>query len=382
MKQIFALGITFLFVATFVTPMVVGFDIDSKHEINNRYIEGHKKCRNGAGSYTLNDSIIHSHSNKLIDETPPEVEIISPKHGSTYNDIYVDFSIKYTDDTGFSRFKLEWGGQHGSGGLSYSVETTKIHYYNDTYWSSFPGYNWMIAFVYDDAGNFGYDFSLYYVDITGNGTPSGNPPVVEIITPQNNCIIYTQDISVSIKCVDDVGIVDFGYAIGSKNRQQGGGRTVWNELIFFFNETKTVRPGLNWIFGIAYDENGSIGYDFGFFTYNTSKDIYSPKVEIGHPQNEKLYLFGNDYDIPWNLSIVIGEFRISASILDYEEHLQNTLLYLNDELLLNETYSDEIFDIISWEPDKFLLGFYEIRIIASDSFGNTGYDQLTCLVIS
>jgi len=328
-------------------------------------------------------SQIQNNKDTTYDDSPPSVQIISPKHGSIINESQFNVSIICTDDVGIVKFSLNYCGKYYAGGIGKGFSPKKYYQHNMTMFSK-KGYHWMVACAYDEYGNFGYDYSVYYCDEPGNTTPMGTPPEVEILKPENNSIVYIKNASFSVECKDDDGIVTFSRGYGSKYGSGCGGGSMWHDPYHFYhNETIKSYPGHNWVFAMAYDENGSVGYDLNLYYYNTSKDIYPPTIDILFP-NEGDFIFCEKLlcDIKMDIAVIIGNFWIVSLVNDIENHLSATQIYLNDDLIeFDPYYNDSSWYAIMWDCDRFLFGFYEIKIIASDSFGNTASEKINCFVI-
>lgn len=326
---------------------------------------------------------IQNNKDTEYDDSSPSVEIIFPKHGSVINESRFNVSIICTDDLGMGCFELTYGGKYGGGSFGKGFSPTNYYQYNRTlnFWE---GYNWIIAYTYDLNGNLGYDLSVFYFNKSGNQPPIGTPPEVVILKPENNSIVYVRNATFSVECRDDDGIERFSRGYGGRYGCGSGGGGIWGDSYHFYhNETIKSYPGHNWIFAIAYDINGSVGYDLNLYYYNTSKDIYPPTINILYP-NEGDFTFCEKFlcDIKMDIAVVIGKFWIAGLVYDMEDHLSITQIYLNDDLIEFDPYSDSRMCVIIWDCDRFLFGFYEIKIIASDSFGNTATEKINCFVIN
>ena len=313
---------------------------------------------------------------------PPKVEIISPVNDSIIHEKFANFSIKCSDDTYVISLIIEYGDLDGNGGIAIGLKN-KTYFFNFTHYAS-PGYNWMVATAYDEFGNYGQNISIYYYETPKKPYPQGKPPSVKIISPSNGEVIYSRDAKVLVECKSDKNIVAVSYAWGGKNGGGGGSESVLspstNYTFYFF--PYRVYPGYNWVYAFAYDEERNIGYDHVVYYYNTSKDCYPPEIEIWWPPVGQLIIFNRIIcDLPYNFSIVVGNFKFLASAIDNEEHLQKMQLYLDDEIVVDKECGG-LSDIIYWDCNKLLFGWYRLRITAIDSFNNFAEKEQIYFIIN
>lgn len=220
----------------------------------------------------------------------------------------------------------------------------------------------------------------------------GNPPIVEILYPQNGSIVYTRYSNISVKCSDDTGLKSVDLEYGGEHYSVGYGRGIHPPCkIYYLNRSmhRRIRPGYVWIVAKAYDEDGNIGIDTAVFYYNDSNDpdLYPPEIEFWTPRKGEIYIFGKllhrifDINII-NYSIVIGKFEIVADVDDPESHLQKVELYIDNKVVYEEEYSNLSWDVIHWNCNKLIIGMHEIKIVASDSYGNSASEKLNCFIIN
>ena len=320
-------------------------------------------------------------SNAILNN-PPKVEIISPVNNSIIHNKFANFSIKCYDDTYIYFLDIEYGSPDESGGIGIGARN-KTLFFNCTHFAS-PGYNWVVATAYDEFANYGQNISIYYYETPEKPYPKGKPPTVKIISPSNGDVVYSRDVKISVECKSNKNIVAVDYAWGGKNGGGGGGQNVYppsNNYTFYFYPYR-VYPGYNWVYAFAYDESGNIGYDNIFYYYNTSLDTYPPEIEIWWPPKGKLILFNRELcDLPYNFSVVIGNFRFFALAIDDEEHLQFLKLYL-DEKLVMEKECNGMMDSLYWDCDRLLLGWHKLKIIATDSFNNSASKERAYFIIN
>ena len=231
------------------------------------------------------------------------------------------------------------------------------------------------------------------VESSLNGKESlfGNPPVVEILYPQNGSIVYTRHSNISVKFTDDTGLTSIDLEYGGEHYSVGTGAGINPPCkIFYFNRSmQKVRPGYVWIVAKAYDEDGNIGIDTATFYYNDSNDpdLYPPEINLWTPRKGSIYIFGKSlprfFDINiLNYSIVIGKFEIYAHIDDLEGHLQKVELYIDNEVVHEQEYSNKYWDSIHWDCNKLIIGMHEIKIVAIDSSNNSAMEKLNCFIIN
>lgn len=321
-------------------------------------------------------------SNISVD-SPPKVEILSPVNNSIIYDKFANFSIKCYDDTYVTSLHIQYSSEYEGVGVIGIGLRNKTFFFNYTHFA-FPGYNWIVATAYDEFANYGQNISIYYYETPEKPYPKGEPPIVRIISPSNGDVVYSRDVKIIIECKSNENIVAVDYAWGGKYGSGGGSQRVYppsNNYSFYFFPYRLC-PGYNWVYVFAYSENGSIGYDNIVYYYNTSKDIYPPEIEIRWPPTGKLILFNREIcRLPYNFSIVIGNFKFFASVEDYEEHLQKIQLYLDNRLII-EKESDGVFDTIYWDSNRLLLGWHILRVVAIDSFNNSAEKQRNYFIIN
>ena len=223
------------------------------------------------------------------------------------------------------------------------------------------------------------------------GLISSSPPVVEILYPQNGSIVYTRYSNISVKFSDDTGLTSFDLEYGGKHYTVGYGGGVYPpSKIFYLNRSmERIKRGYVWIVAKAYDEDGNIGIDTVIFYYDDSNDtdLFPPEIGIWRPMVGQIYILGRPVDRIldinlMNFSIVISKFEIVADIDDPEGHLQTVELYIDDELVYEENYTSRWWDFIIWDCDKFIIGKYEIKIVATDSYNNSAMEKLNCFIIN
>jgi len=236
----------------------------------------------------------------------------------------------------------------------------------------------VIATVLPVSGNVG---------VESTSMLSNNPPIVEILYPQNGSIVYTRDSNISVKYADDTGLTDVDLEYGGE-RYTVGYITGINPpvKIYYLNRSmQRIRPGYVWIVAKAYDEDGNIGIDTAVFYYNDSNDpdLYPPEIDFWTPRKGDFYVFDRfirTFNI--NFSIVIGKFEIVAKVDDLESHLQKVELYIDNEIVYEQKYSNSSWDFIRWDCDKLLIGMHEIKIVAIDSYNNSATEKLNCFIIN
>jgi len=236
----------------------------------------------------------------------------------------------------------------------------------------------LIATVLPISGNVG---------VESTSMLSNNPPVVEILYPQNGSIVYTRDSNISVKYIDDTGLTDVALEYGGKRYTVGYSTNINPPCkIFYLNRSmQQIRSGYVWIVAKAYDEDGNIGIDTAVFYYNDSNDpdLYPPEIDFLVPKKGCFYVFDRFIRIfNINLSIVIGKFEILARIGDLESHLQKVELYIDNEIVYEQEYSNSSWDFIRWDCDKLLIGMHEIKIVAIDSHDNSAMQKLNCFIIN
>jgi len=236
----------------------------------------------------------------------------------------------------------------------------------------------LIATVLPVSGNVG---------VESTSMLSNNPPIVEILYPQNGSIVYTRHSNISVKCTDDTGLTYIDLDYGGKQYTVGSGAGINPPCkIFYFNVSmQHIRPGYVWIVAKAYDEDGNIGMDTATFYYNDSNDpdLCPPEINFWTPEKGDFYVFDRfirTFNI--NFSIVIGKFEIVASVDDLETHLQKVELYIDNEVVYEQEYSNSSWDFIHWDCDKLLIGMHEIKIVAIDSSNNSAMEKLNCFIIN
>jgi hypothetical protein len=224
-----------------------------------------------------------------------------------------------------------------------------------------------------------------------NVAPSsiGNPPTVKILYPENGSTIYTRYSNITVKCSDDVGVkyIDveyggYGYMVGYAS----GINPPCKEYYYNVSLAK-MNPGCVWVFAKAYDVDGNFGIDTIIFYYDDSNDtdLYPPEITLSTPRKGHIYFFGESLDRYFknlNFSVVLGKFEVVASIDDQERHLQKVEMYIGGELVLERDFSNESGDLIIWDCNKRLIGRYEIKIVATDSYNNTATERLNCFIIN
>ena len=235
----------------------------------------------------------------------------------------------------------------------------------------------LIATVLPVSGN---------VDVENNSMLS-NPPIVEILYPQDGSIVYTRRSNISVKCTDDTGLTSIDLQYGGDHYTVGTSRGIDPPVkIFYFNMSmERIRPGYVWIVAKAYDEDGNVGIDTAVFYYNNSNDpdLYPPEINLWMPRKGGFYVFDRSirtFNI--NCSIVIGKFEIRALVDDVENHLQKVEFYIDNEVVYEQEYSNESGDSIHWDCDKLLIGMHEIKIVAIDSYDNSAVEKLNCFIIN
>ena len=216
---------------------------------------------------------------------------------------------------------------------------------------------------------------------------SNNPPVVEIIYPTNGSIVYTRNSNISVKYADDTGLEKIELDYGGDGYQVGFGTGFYPPVkIYYLNRSmRRIRPGYNWILALAYDEEGNIGMDTAIFYYNDSNDpdLYPPETYFLHPREGDFYVFDKfRRTLNINYSIVIGKFNVVAIAEDLEWNLQKVELYIDNEVVYEQEYSNSSWDFIHWDCDKLLIGMHEIKIVAIDSYDNSAMEKLNCFIIN
>lgn len=256
LSKTLVVGVIFLFIVTSVIPSVVGNNERLNNKDYTKVVENTKEQM-----YFFNNS--------------PKVEIINPKNGSVVNNSSVNISVKFTDDNGIKYYYTIRGGYNYSGGGGGRLKEPKMcHFYNKTIFIS-PGYNLIFTTAYDEEGNVGYDFSLYYYN-SNNSIPMNIPPKIEILTPENGSVVYDKNVRMCVKCTDDDGIVKFTYAnCGAPGGGSGGTGFPEPLLEYYYNHTvRNVYTGYNWILAWAYDVNDNIGYDITMYRYDEMKNSF------------------------------------------------------------------------------------------------------------
>jgi len=223
--------------------------------------------------------------------------------------------------------------------------------------------------------------------LDGKELLSGNPPIVEILYPQNGSIVYTRYSNISVKFTDDTGITEVDLEYGGEHYTVGYGRGINPPCkIYYLNRSmQRIQRGYVWIVAKAYDEDGNIGIDTAIFYYNDSNDpdLYPPEIEIWTPRRGNFYVFDKLLrTLNINYSIVIGKFKILAGADDLEGHLQKVEFYIDNEVVHEQEYSNSSWDMISWDCDKLLIGMHEIKIVAIDSSNNSAMEKLNCFIIN
>jgi hypothetical protein len=216
--------------------------------------------------------------------------------------------------------------------------------------------------------------------------PMDSPPQVEIIKPKNGTTTHKRHTNISIKCTDDNGIIYFKLQYGARHYTHT--QTFYlgsaQKTYYFNGTTRKIEQGYNWMIAIAYDETGNIGTNTSNFYYNASKDTYPPEIDIWRPNKGYLYILNEfiRYYPSINYSIILGKFNIVVVIADYEGNLQNIKLYLDERIIINQTLSNATFKGIQWDCHRPLLGMHVIKIVATDTYGNSATEQLKCFVIN
>lgn len=255
MKRLLAIGVIFLLIGINVIPSVGG---------NNGRLN--KK------DYTK--VIVNTKEQTYFFNNSPKVEIINPKNGSIVYNSSVNVSIKYSDDNGIENYGMMYGGYNYSGGYGGGLgEPEKYYFFNKTLIVT-PGYNLIFATAYDEEGNVGYDFSIYYY-YSNNPIPTDTPPKVEILIPENGSVVYDKNVSMCVKCTDDEGIVKV-FSTYCGRTGGGGSSAVLTEpqLEYYYNHTIRAMIGYNWILAWSYDVNDSIGYDLTLYRYDEMKTFF------------------------------------------------------------------------------------------------------------
>ena len=225
--------------------------------------------------------------------------------------------------------------------------------------------------------------------LEGKGTVISSPPVVEILYPEDGSTIYTRYTNFSVKFIDDTGLTNVEVSYGGENYGIGYGTGVYPpSKIFYFNESLIkMRPGYVLIVAKAFDEDGNIGIDTAIFFYDDTNDtdLYPPEIRILSPHKGQIYIFGESlsrYFDRINCSIVIGKFEIISLIEDIGSHLQKVEIYVDDEVVYEQEFSNEFSELIDWNCNKFLIGMHEIKIVAIDSYDNSAMEKLNCFIIN
>ena len=204
----------------------------------------------------------------------PIVEIINPKNGSIVYNSSVNISIKYSDDNGITNYQMIYGTYNSSGGYGGGFSEPKKYYLFNKTITVVPGYNLIFATAYDEEGNVGHDFSVYYY-YSNNPIPTDTPPKVEILIPENGSVVYDKNVSMRAKCTDDDGIVIFYRSYcGIFGGGVGGSGFMEPQSEYYYNDTIRAFTGYNWILAWAYDVNGSIGYDITLYRYDEMKTFF------------------------------------------------------------------------------------------------------------
>jgi len=218
---------------------------------------------------------------------------------------------------------------------------------------------------------------------------SANPPVVEILSPQDGSIIYSRYTNISIVCSDDTGLTSAKIEYGGEHYTVGYGTGINPPCqIYYLNRSmEKIRRGYVWIVARAYDEDGNIGMDTAVIFYNDSndQDLYPPEINIWKPLEGYIYIFGNSVHHIFrliNYSIVIGRFKILVHIEDPEGHLQKVELYIDNEVVYENEISDDWWEFIDWNCNKFIIGMHEIKIVAIDCSDNSATEELNCFIIN
>lgn len=333
-----------------------------------------------------------------ISDPPPVVEILNPSNGSILNDNQTNLSIKVSDNIGVFRVFYKYISFEGSqgGGFILPFEPNPILFINETI-EAHPGYNLYFVVAFDEYGNMGYDFVFYFYETPDRPFPKGDKPSTKFIYPVDGMNIDRKTIDVSsISKDDNVGIEEY-YACGiGIDYSWGFGHGNVKEYTYFFNNIVNVSHGHNVYFSLTQNYNGVIKYDlvlayFNSSNVNTSEDVYPPKITVQYPR-KGLSIMCNDYtNIPIRFPMVIGAFGIWGWVSDTEGNLEDVSIYIDDKFQIHfdETniYDYDFFDWpygyqIWWYRDGFLFGVHDIKIVATDSYGNVGINEFKCFIIN
>jgi len=272
MKRLLAIGVIFLLIGISVIPSVGG---------NNGRLN--KK------DYTK--VIVNTKEQTYFFNNSPKVEIINPKNGSIVYNSSVNISIKYSDDNGITNYQMIYGTYNSSGGYGGGFSEPKKYYFFNKTITIAPGYNLIFATAYDEEGNVGHDFSVYYY-YSNNPIPTDTPPKVEILIPENGSVVYDKNVSMRAKCTDDDGIVIFYRSYcGIFGGGGGGSGFMEPQSEYYYNDTIRALTGYNWILAWAYDVNGSIGYDITLYRYDEMKTSFIIGVIIGKKEMDNYTTF-------------------------------------------------------------------------------------------
>jgi len=113
----------------------------------------------------------------------------------------------------------------------------------------------------------------------------------------------------------------------------------------------------------------------------TIEDNEPPEIILIHPQTEVFYLLGNYFYTGINkIPISLGKTPIEVIASD-ESGIDRVELFINDDYIGSMTEVDYPTDgfIYTWSEKVF--GFYTIKTVAYDTFGNSNLSEIRILKI-
>jgi hypothetical protein len=149
----------------------MGFSPGKKHylytgQINissgNNYLIAFAYDKSGNFGYDISIFYYNTSENAEPSGELPLVEIIKPENNSEVFTREIDISIKSSDDNGIISFGYFLGCVFLANGETGTINNKLIYFYNKTD-TVFLGYNFLFAYAYDNDGNIGYDFNVFFI---------------------------------------------------------------------------------------------------------------------------------------------------------------------------------------------------------------------------
>lgn len=107
----------------------------------------------------------------------------------------------------------------------------------------------------------------------------------------------------------------------------------------------------------------------------TLEDVSPPLLSIEKPKKGCLHVFDRAW-LPIGITIILGRITIIANAID-ESGIEGVEFYVDDSLKFTDREAP-----YEWLWDEFVVGKYEVKVIARDSFGNKAEDMVNVFIFN